>query len=111
MEISSAFATTIAVFLHTLKFRKMIGPRLSFMIYFIAYMSTFISYYYILDIFSLNLDLSLITLGGLLINFKERKYQIAYQVLVFGLLMGARFDALPDMIKQYLPLPVGQTAL
>ena len=87
----------------------MIGPRLSFMIYFIAYMSTFISYYYILDIFSLNLDLSLITLGGLLINFKERKYQIGYQVLVFGLLMGARFDALPDMIKQYLPLPVGQT--
>lgn len=36
MLISSAFATTIAVFLHTLKFRKMIGPRLSFMIYFVA---------------------------------------------------------------------------
>jgi len=48
MEISSAFATTIAVFLHTLKFRKMIGPRTSFFIYFAAYMSTFLSYYFIL---------------------------------------------------------------
>ena len=107
MEISSAFATTIAVFLHTLKFRKMIGPRLSFMIYFTAYMSTFISYYFILDIFPKNMDLSILTLVGLLINFKDRKYQIAYQALVFGLLMGARYEVLPAFVKQYLPLPVG----
>lgn len=70
-------------------------------------MSTFVSYYYILDIFPMNMDLSLLTLGGLLINFKDRKYQVAYQVFVFGLLMAARYDALPALIKQYLPLPVG----
>jgi radical SAM superfamily enzyme len=107
MEISAAFATTIALFLHTLKFRKMIGPRTSFMIYFFSYMSTFISYYFIMDIFAANADLCLIAFGGLLINFKSRNWQTAYQVLVFGLLVGARFDVLPEAIKNVLPLPVG----
>jgi hypothetical protein len=42
-----------------------------------------------MDIFAANADLSLITLGGLLINFKSRKWQACYQVLVFGLLVSA----------------------
>lgn len=71
-------------------------------------MSTFISYFFIMEIFIHNLDLSLITLGGLLINFKSHEYQVAYQVLVFGLLVGARFEVLPEVIKSVLPLPLGQ---
>ncbi|KAI8851438.1 hypothetical protein BC829DRAFT_386732 [Chytridium lagenaria] len=39
--VFSSFATTIAVFLQTLKFKRYIGPRTSFIVYFISYMGTF----------------------------------------------------------------------
>lgn len=39
----SAFATTISLFLHTLKFKGYIGPKTSFIIYQISYLATFYS--------------------------------------------------------------------
>jgi hypothetical protein len=99
MLISSGFATTIAVFLHTLKFRKMIGPRTSFIIYAASYLSTFYSYFYIYDIFGKNMDLTLLVLGGVILNFTHLRYQIAYQVGVFSLLMYTRYGMLPNSIS------------
>ncbi|KAJ3314722.1 hypothetical protein HDV04_005728 [Boothiomyces sp. JEL0838] len=107
MEISSAFATTIAVFLHTLKFRKMIGPRFSFFIYAFAYLSTFYSYYFIFDVFPKNLDLTLLCLGGVAINFASRKWHVLYQVMVFSIIVSSRYNIAPEALKGFLPLPVG----
>lgn len=94
LEISSAFATTISVFLHTLKFRKMIGPRMSFFIYFTSYMSTFVSLFCILSIFSINRDLVILSLIGLVLNFYTKKVQIMYQFAVCLLLYSARLGFL-----------------
>lgn len=72
-------------------------------------LSTFYSYFYIFDIFWHSLDLTLITLGGLLVNFKSRKWQLAYQIFVFCLLMSARYNALPEFVKEFMPLAVGDS--
>lgn len=45
----------------------------------------------------------MIALGGLIINFGDRKLQIAYQMLVFGALFAARYGMLPEQIV----LPLG----
>ena len=108
MVISAAFATTIAVFLHTLKFRKLIGPRKAFVIYAASYLSTFYSYYFIFDLFWSNRDLAFLTFVGLVLNFSRFEVQMAWQVVVFYLLSASRNGVLPDLIKQVLPLPVGQ---
>ncbi len=47
----SCFATTIAMFLHTLKFKKYMGPKLSFVIYVSSYLSTFYSWILIAHVF------------------------------------------------------------
>lgn len=39
----SAFATTISMFLHTLKFKGYIGPKAAFLIYMASYLATFYS--------------------------------------------------------------------
>ncbi|KAJ3220070.1 hypothetical protein HDU67_006826 [Dinochytrium kinnereticum] len=78
--VFSSFATTIAVFLQTLKFKRYMGPRLSFLIYFGSYMGTFYGFVNIGHIFWANPDLTLITLGGLIVNFQKLPVQIGYQV-------------------------------
>jgi hypothetical protein len=96
--IFSAFATTISMFLHTLKFKHYMDPRVSFLIYQASYFATFYSFYQISGIFFANLDLTILTLGGLLLNFTDIKYQHAYQVLVLGVLNAVRYGALPQTI-------------
>lgn len=107
LELFSSFATTVAVFLHTLKFKKYMGPRASFLVYMGSYLATFYTYVRIHTIFMDNLDLTLITLGGLLINFKSRRWQLAYQIGVLVLLNAARYKQLPTVITDFMPLLTG----
>lgn len=51
LEIFSSMATTTSVFLHTLKFKKYIGPRTSFFIYAASYFATFYGFITSYDIF------------------------------------------------------------
>jgi len=88
--IFGSFATTISMFLHTLKFKGYMDSKLSFLIYQASYLATFYSFYQVSSIFFANLDLTLLTLGGLLINFVDVKYQHVYQLLVLGLLNATR---------------------
>jgi hypothetical protein len=99
--IFSAFATTIAVFLHTLKFKHYLDSKISFLIYQASYFATFYGFYHISPIFLRNLDLTIITLIGLLINFRDVKYQHAYQVFVLVLLYAARYHLLPGILTDY----------
>ncbi|CAF0797154.1 unnamed protein product [Didymodactylos carnosus] len=98
--IFSAFATTIAVFLHTLKFKGYIGPRTSFIVYMISYLATFYSFIQIRHIFIINFDLTLYVLIGLLLNFT--RFQHPYQISLMILFNLFKFNVLPANIAQYL---------
>jgi len=97
--IFGAFATTISMFLHTLKFKGYMNAKLSFLIYQASYMATFYGFFKVSGIFLANLDLTLLTLGGLLINFAGVGYQHAYQLLVLGLLNASRLGVLPQELR------------
>jgi len=81
-----AFATTISMFLHTLKFKKYIGPRTSYVIYMASYLATFYSFAMIANTFLKNGDLVLIAFVGMVLNFTSHKVQVAYQVVVMVVL-------------------------
>jgi len=100
--IFSAFATTVAVFLHTLKFKHYIDPRLSFLIYQASYFATFYGFYQISGIFLANWDLTLVVLVGLLLNFTDTKFQHSWQFVVAALLNMARFDYMPAAMEGFL---------
>jgi len=107
--IFSAMATTIAVFLHTLKFRGYLNPRISFLIYQGSYLATFYGFYNVSGIFFANLDLTLLVLVGLIINFGELKYQHMYQLVVMALLNGARYNMLPEVLSGFYAVNYGTT--
>lgn len=90
VHIFSSFATTISIFLQTLKFKRYIGSRTSFIIYFLSYMGTFYGFASIWPTFFRNLDLTLITLGGLIVNFGSWELQWGYQIAVMMLLNASR---------------------
>jgi hypothetical protein len=71
------------MFLHTLKFKKYMGPVTSFLMYQISYMATFYTYVRIAYVFWDNLDLSLIAILGLIANIAHPYGQYVYQMLVF----------------------------
>jgi len=96
--IFSGFATTISMFLHTLKFKRYIGPKTSFTVYVISYLATFYSFARIYEIFFLNLDLTIIVLIGLVLNFTHWKYQNAYQFFLLFYFNASRYDLLPSAI-------------
>ncbi|KAI3635401.1 hypothetical protein MIR68_006967 [Amoeboaphelidium protococcarum] len=99
MALFAGFSVTISLFLHTLKFKRYLEPRVAFLIYVGAYLATFYTYYCIFPVFFKHIDLALICLGGLVINFANRNVQLLYQIIVMGLLYGARFGELPDQLS------------
>lgn len=96
--IFSGFATTISMFLHTLKFKGLLNPRVSYIIYMASYLATFYSIFRLYDVFTDNLDLFLITLVGIVINFYSATAQNIYQVMVMLLLTGMRFGHLSSRL-------------
>lgn len=100
--IFSAFATTISVFLHTLKFKGYIGPRLSYIIYMISYLSTFYSFIRMREIFFLHYDLTFYVFIGVILNFGPLKYQHYYQILLMILFNGHKFHVLPISFDRIL---------
>jgi len=86
----STFATTIAMFLHTLKFKGYIGPKTSFGIYIFSYMCTFYSIVCMFDLFISSPMLIAFTLFGVVLNFTPVWAQHIGQILVMGLMYGAR---------------------
>ena len=98
----SAFATTIAVFLHTLKFKGYIGPKTSFGVYMISYLCTFWSMVVLRHIFVANAALVAITAVAALLNrfghvlvgdrFRDVPGHV-WQVATMGLLYAVRAGA------------------
>lgn len=102
MLIFSAAATTISMFLHTLKFKRYIGPRTSYIWYMSSYLATFYSWFRILDIFVSAWDLSLITLVGVGLQFGPQFPQMCQQVLLMGLFNMHRLGSLPSTAAEML---------
>ncbi|KAI8800968.1 hypothetical protein BJ742DRAFT_839197 [Cladochytrium replicatum] len=101
----------LLVFLHTLKFKKYIGPRTAFFIYAAAYMSTFFSYFQMGDILFSNKDLALLAFIGIIFNFGSWELQMGWQCVVCGCCWAARNGLwevyAPEVVRQILPLKIG----
>lgn len=100
--IFSAFATTISIFLHTLKFKGYMGPRTSYVIYMASYLATFYSFIQIRNIFFIHYDLTFYVLIGLILNFQSLYYQHIYQIFLLILFNAHKFHMIPSNIDQRL---------
>jgi len=91
LMITSSFATTISIFLHTLKFKGYIGPRTATLVYEASYLVT--GYYFLMmfTVFVRSPDLAILTAIGLILNFRSWTVQQIWQMLVIAILYGVRF--------------------
>jgi len=80
--IAASFATTISLFLHTLKFRGYISARTSLGTYVASYTLTFVGYGMVFYVFFQHSTLFFITLAGLIINLLDLNAFNAYQIAV-----------------------------
>jgi hypothetical protein len=108
--IAGTFSTTVAMFLHTLKFKKYMDPVLSYLIYMVGYFATFYGFYNISHVFFHSFDLCVVTLIGMAMNFTGN-WQYAYQLAVMLLLNYQRNnglatvqDALCSLSREYTSL-------
>lgn len=95
MLIMSCSATTISMFLQTLKVKGYMGPKTSFVLYMISYLSTFYSFFRISGIFFVNTDLVVFTLIGVVVNFSPKALHGPYQLLVALSLTAMKFGHIP----------------
>ena len=101
--LMATYSVTFSVFLHTLKFKKYIGPRVAMVLYIGGYLSILYSYYRISPVFFKSWDIFAVTLTGMAINFLPRSYQHVYQLAVMSALFGIRYGSLPeDFISQLM---------
>ena len=107
MLLFSAFATTVSMFLHTLKFKGYIGPKTAFLIYIASYLATFYSIVILHRLFLDHLPLVALTAGGLLLNYFGDRLMCGsrawrdvpgaiYQLATMALLWGVRDGRLPE---------------
>lgn len=104
MLLASCAATTISLFLHTLKFKGYISGRVSFSLYVISYMFTVVSWIGLYPVFTHNLPLLSIALVGLVINRFSIPMFHVYQVVVATLFMAHRHgytDILAKLISHH----------
>lgn len=80
--ICSSFATTIAIFLHTLRFKGYLDPKISLFAYVISYLSTFIGYAYIVHVFIAHPYITVICAIGLCINLYSYMAFDIYQCIL-----------------------------
>lgn len=93
MLVFSCFATTISMFLHTLKFKGYMGPRTAFLVYQASYLATFYSWYKLAPTVAKSPDLVAATLAGVAVNFMGRNAIRAYQAAVAVALFARRAGA------------------
>jgi hypothetical protein len=78
--IPASFATTVAMFLHTLRFKGYLPAIISFTIYAVSYMLTFYSYYHIASVFIDHFWLTAWVAAGMVLNVFDLNLWHAWQV-------------------------------
>jgi len=77
------WGTTIAMFLHTLKFKGYMGPRTAILSYTLVFPLFYCLYVALFDILLQQYAITALALGGLVLNFGPQPLQIAWQVGVY----------------------------
>lgn len=80
----SCFATTVSMFLHTLKFKGYLSAKKAFSLYVISYLCTFYSFFQMRSVFVENADLALLALAGLICNLFSSKAHLFFQTCLFS---------------------------
>jgi len=81
--ILGGWGTTIAVFLHTLKFKGYIGPRVAVLAYTGVFPVFYILYLSLFDLMYAQATITVMALVGIYVNFKSVYLQAAYQAGVY----------------------------
>lgn len=89
--ILGGWGTTIAVFLHTLKFKGYIGPRVAILAYTGVFPIFYILYLSLYDLMFAELTVTALAVIGIYVNFKSVYLQVAYQAGVYLYLRHLRF--------------------
>lgn len=94
--IFGGFATTISMFLHTLKFKKYIGPRTAYLVYIASYAPMVFAILSLHGLMLRCLDLVTFTLIGVVLNFYPSIYvHQGYQAMVMAIMYAMRSGMLP----------------
>ena len=102
--ITSSYMTTVAIFLHTLKFKGWLGPRQATVAYEGAYLVTAWLYWQFLGTIAANLDLALLCFIGMVLNFAPKGIWHTYQAFVLAYLWYARASATSMPVSSLPPL-------
>lgn len=81
--ILGGWGTTIAMFLHTMKFKGYLGARTAILAYTLVFPLFYCVYVALFDILLQQYDLTALALGGLVVNFGPQKLQIVWQIGVY----------------------------
>lgn len=84
--ILGGWGTTIAVFLHTLKFKGYLGPRAAVLSYTLVFPLFYCLYVALADVLMQQITITALAFGGLLINFGPVPLQVIYQIGVYAYL-------------------------
>mmetsp|Transcript_13928 Transcript_13928/g.43974 ORF Transcript_13928/g.43974 Transcript_13928/m.43974 type:complete len:306 (+) Transcript_13928:117-1034(+) len=88
-QLGAGYALTIGIFLHTLKFRKILSPRLAIVTYLLGYLISGVPTVWIMT-YATDLRLWALATGGLLVNIFCNKFAVLYQGFVFATLLRLR---------------------
>jgi len=82
--ILGGWGTTIAVFLHTLKFKGYLGPRMAIVAYTAVFPLFYCLYVALFDLLFAELTVTMLAAIGLFVNFGPVPLQVVYQVGVYA---------------------------
>lgn len=88
--ILGGWGTTIAVFLHTLKFKGYIGPRTAILSYTMVFPLFYCLYVSLFDLLFAELTVTALAAIGIIVNFYSMPVQVVYQVGVYAYLRHVR---------------------
>jgi len=108
--ILGGWGTTIAMFLHTLKFKGYLGPRAAILAYTLVFPLFYCLYVALFDILLQQYAITALALGGLVVNFGPQPLQVIWQIGVYLYLRHLR-EAAKGLHFSEGPPPVGNLSL
>ena len=96
MMVANAGTVSIAVFLHTLRFKKLINPRLGFLIYAAMFAAPFAGLVGLAPVLVREWPVMALATFGLALNFCGRRVWVPAQAAIGALLLATRGGLLRD---------------
>eukprot|EP01130_Rhizamoeba_saxonica_P012598 TRINITY_DN533_c0_g1_i1.p1 TRINITY_DN533_c0_g1~~TRINITY_DN533_c0_g1_i1.p1 ORF type:complete len:341 (-),score=25.41 TRINITY_DN533_c0_g1_i1:37-1026(-) len=83
MVLANAGTVSISVFLHTLRFKKVLHPKVSYIFYMLLAYAPFIGFVHLLHVFPEHLYIFLLSTIGMVLNVANRPLSYWYQGVLF----------------------------